>query len=96
MSIPDNSKFERMISNRPPLSILPSVNKRIVSQYIARSFFAKGALLLLGPIFIYKFYVNLNSAPFLKTRKTFNFEADPYSGKVKCTYQDVPNHQHGY
>jgi hypothetical protein len=96
MNIPDNSKFEKMVNNRPPLSILPQVNKRIVAQYLARNVYLKVAFFLTGSIFLYKFYVNANSAPFVKTRKSFSFEADPYSGKVSCSYKDVPNYQHGY
>lgn len=96
MSFPDNSKFERMVHNRPPLNILPQVNKRIVSQYFARNIYLNTAVALIGSIFLYKFTINANSAPFLKTRKEFNFKADPYSGKVSCSYRDVPNVQHGY
>lgn len=73
MNIPDNSKFERMVKNRPPLSVLPQVNKRILSQYFARGIFTQGALVLFFSVFMYKFYLNLNSAPFLKTKKTFSF-----------------------
>lgn len=96
MNIPDNSKFEKMVRNRPPLSILPTINKRVVSQYLARNLFFQTAFFLTGAIFLYKFYVNANSAPFIKSRKSFSFEADPYSGKVSCAYRDVPNYQHGY
>lgn len=96
MNIPDNSKFEKMVSNRPPASILPAINKRLISQRIARTAFSVGVVGLLGSIYLYKFWVNANSGPFLKTRKAFRFDVDPYSGKVRCDYNDVPNYQHGY
>ena len=96
MNIPDNSKFEKMVKNRPPLSILPTVNKRIVSQYLARNIYFQTAFALTGAIFIYKFFVNANSAPFVKSRLSFAFESDPYTGKVSCNVSSVPNYQHGY
>jgi hypothetical protein len=96
MNIPDNTKFENMVRNRPPLSILPAINKRILSQSLARSIFAVSAFGIASTIFVYKLFINANSAPFLKTRKAFSFEVDPYSGKVNCNYRDVPNYQHGY
>jgi hypothetical protein len=85
-----------MVKNRPPASILPPVNKRLIAQYIGRNVFALGALGFGSLIFLYKFYINANSLPFLKSRKSYSFQADPYSGKVSCNYQDVPNYQHGY
>ena len=96
MNIPDNSKFEQMIKNRPPSSLLPSVNKRLVSQYLARSTFAGVSFFILSGVFVYKFLLNANSGPFLKGRKSFTFEADPYSGQVRCDHKEVPNYQHGY
>jgi hypothetical protein len=85
-----------MIKNRPSLSLIPNPNKRLISQYLARNLFTGGAVLLTSFVLLYKFFVNANSAPFLKTRKSFNFQADPYTGKVNCTFQDVPNYQHGF
>lgn len=96
MNIPDNSKFEQMVRNRPPLSILPTVNKRVISQYLARNLYMGGAFALTCSIFLYKFWINTNSSPVLKTRKNFRFQADPYSGKVSCDFADAPNYQHGY
>jgi len=96
MNIPDNSKFERMVSNRPPVSILPTVNKRLISQFTARSLFAAGVLAAFGGIFLYKFFLNANSRPFLKSRKAFRWESDPYTGQVSCTYQEQPNDAHNY
>jgi hypothetical protein len=96
MKIPDNSQFEAMIKNRPPLGILPSINKRIMAQYHARNFYLNTAVALIGGLFLYKFWINANSTPFLKSRKSFSFKADPYSNKVSCDYRDVPNFQHGY
>lgn len=87
MNIPDNAKFERMVQNRPSASILPSVNRRLIAQYQGRTIFAVGTLGLLGTILLYKFFLNANSRPFLKSRKTFRWESDPYSGQVRCTYQ---------
>ena len=85
-----------MIKNRPPLSSIPPINKRILGQHLARNLFFQTAILLTGTIFLYKFYTNVNSAPLLKTRKSFSFEADPFSGKVSCSFKEVPNYQHGF
>ena len=73
MNIPDNSKFEQMVRNRPPASILPTVNKRLVSQYLGRTMFGVTAFGLTGAIFLYKFWLNAHSGPFLKHRAAFNF-----------------------
>lgn len=73
MNIPDNSKFESMVRNRPSSSLIPSVNKRLVAQYLGRTTFATVSFGLLGIIFLYKFSLNANSAPFLKDRKDFTF-----------------------
>ena len=96
MSLPDNSKFEKLVRNRPPLSVLPPPNKRLVSQFLARSLFTTTSFILCGSIFLYKFYINANSEPILKTRKEFSFEADPYSSQVSCNHRDIPNRQHDY
>ena len=96
MNIPDNSKYEAMLKNRPPIGILPKVNRRLIAQYFGRNFFAATAISFGALFFMYKFYINANSGPFLKTKKTFSFQADPYSGKVSCNQQDVPNNQHGF
>ena len=96
MNIPDNSKFERMVSNRPPLSIAPPANKRLISQYFGRNVYFLTSAGLLGFIFLHKFFININSAPYTKSRKAFSFECDPYSGKVSCNFRDVANYQHGY
>lgn len=96
MNIPDNSKYEQMIRNRPAVSQLPAINKRLVSQYFGRTFFYASSFFLIGTLFLYKFCLNANASPFLKTKKTFTFNADPYTGKVSCNYRDVPNFQHGY
>lgn len=96
MNIPDHTKFENMMKNRPPVSILPDINKRLISQRIVRMGFTVSAVALLGSIFVYKFWLNANSGLFLKTRKAFRFDVDPYSGKVRCNFNDVPNYQHGY
>ena len=96
MNVPDNSKFQQMVKNRPPLSILPAPNKRLISQYMARTSFTVGVLAFAGSIFVYKFWLNAHSSFFLKSRKSFSFETDPYSGKVNCNYKEVPNNQHGY
>ncbi len=76
-----------MVKNRPPLSSIPPINKKVVSQFLARNLFTQAALLLTGTIFLYKFYANVNSAPLVKTRKAFSFESDPYSGKVSCNFK---------
>lgn len=86
MNIPDNTKFENMVKNRPPLSILPVANKRLLGQRIARTAYATTVFGLLGSVLLYKFWLNANSAPFLRSRKAYTFESDPYSGKVRCSY----------
>ena len=96
MNIPDNAKFERMVQNRPPASILPSVNKRLISQYKARTLFAVGAFATLASVLMYKFFLNANSKPFLKSRKSYRWEVDPYTGQIKCNYREIPNDQHDY
>lgn len=73
MNIQDNSKFEKMVRNRPPASILPSANKRLVAQYLGRSVFAATAFAALGSVLLYKFWLNAHSAPFLKSKPEFKF-----------------------
>ena len=96
MNIPDNTKFERMIQNRPPASILPSVNKRLLSQFKARTIFTTAAFATATAVLLYKFLLNANSKPLLKNRKSFRWESDPYTGQVSCNYRDIPNDQHNY
>ncbi len=55
-----------------------------------------GGIASFGAIVLYKYFVENSSLYLIKTTKKFNFESDPYTGKVKCTYTDVPNKQHGY
>ena len=96
MNIPDHTKYEQMIKNRPPLSAIPFSNKRLVSQYITRSLFTTAAVGLTIGILFYKFALSSNTALFVNSRKSFRFESDPYTEKVSCTYQDRPKFQHGY
>ena len=96
MNVQDNTIFENMVKNRPAASVIPSVNKRLLAQRFARTGFAVTVVGLTASIFLYKFWLNANSGPFLKTKKAYKFEADPYTGKVKCNYREVPNYQHGY
>ena len=90
MNVQDNSKFEQMVRNRPSATL--PVNKRLVAQYYGRSAFAGVSFALISGIFIYKLILNANSGPFLKNRKSFSFESDPYSGKVRCNYNEAPNY----
>ena len=71
MNIQDNSKFEQMVKNRPPSTAMPVANKRLVAQYLARSTFAGGCFFVLCGVLVYKFTLNANAAPFLKSKKTF-------------------------
>lgn len=87
MNIPDNSKLEQMVKNHPPAGILPAVNKRLLAQYFGRNVFGVTAFAALGWIFLYKLDLNLNSGPVLKSRKSYSFEGDPFSGKVRCSYR---------
>jgi len=95
-NIPDNSKFEAMVKNRPSLSIIPSVNKRIISQYIGRNIFTLSAIFVLGITLTNKFWNSTFPDRYLKTKKSYNFEFDPYSGKVSCIYNEVRNNIHDY
>lgn len=96
MNIPDQTKYEQMVKNRPPASILPTINKRLIGQRLARTVYGSTAFFLFGSFLLYKFWLNAQSGPWLKTRKSFHFESDPYSGKIRCNFKDVPNYQHGY
>jgi hypothetical protein len=92
----DNSKYLTMIKNRPSLGAIPKINKRILTQSLAHNIFFGVALLSISTIFLLRFRNNAKSEPLTKVRKDFNFETDPFSGKVSCTYKTVPNRQHGY
>lgn len=95
-SFQDNKPFMSMIKNRPSLSIIPPINKRIVAQKWAVS----GAILLGLTTYFYivgsKFFLDASSLYVTKTKKAFTFESDPITGKVKCNYTEVPNKQYGY
>ena len=52
MNIPDNSKFEQMIKNRPSASLIPGVNKRLLAQRLARTGFAVTIVGLTGFILV--------------------------------------------
>ena len=49
-----------------------------------------------GAIFLQKFWLSANSLPFIKSRKEFDFQVDPYSGDISCSYRDVAFRQHGF
>lgn len=95
-SFQDSAPFIKMIKNRPSISIVPSINKRILAQRYG----------ITGAIFIgwtavfsfiaYKYFLDVASLELVKTKKQFSFESDPFTGKVKCNYTDVPNRQHGF
>jgi hypothetical protein len=92
----DNSIFANMIKNRPSLSIVPPVNKRILAQKWGIT-----AVIMVGitsylSIVATKFFLDFSSLYVVKTKKAFTFETDPFSGKVKCNYTEVPNKQYGF
>ncbi len=92
----DNSTFVTMIKNRPSISVVPSVNKRILAQRWgitgAILFGVTSSLSLIA----YKYFLDVSSLYVVKTKKAFTFESDPLSGKVKCNYTEVPNKQYGF
>ena len=93
---PDNSKYTAMVLNRPSLNLIPESNKRILAQGLGIRTMILGGIASLSYIVLYKYFVENSSLYLIKTKKKFNFESDPYTGKVKCTYTDVPNKQYEY
>lgn len=95
-SFQDNSVFVTMIKNRPNVSIVPPANKRIIAQKWGIT-----AAIMLGftsylSIVAYKYFLDFSSLYVVKTKKAFTFESDPFTGKVKCNYTEVPNKQYGF
>jgi hypothetical protein len=92
----DDSKFMRMIKNRPAASLIPHANKRIIIQRFGSTAFAQLILLgLLGGI-AFQEMKELHSMRLYDTRKKFQFKGDPYSGKVHCTYTEELYNVHGF
>lgn len=92
----DNSVFATMIKNRPSVSVVPPINKRILAQKWGIT-----AVIMVGvtsylSIVATKFFLDFSSLYVVKTKKAFTFETDPFSGKVKCSYTEVPNKQYGF
>jgi hypothetical protein len=85
-----------MIKNRPALSTLPKVNNSVMGQQLGFKAGISAGLFGFAAILIYKIYLNNFSLELYKTKKQFAFESDPYSGKVRCSYTEVPNRQHGF
>jgi len=92
----DNSPFVTMVKNRPSVSIVPPVNKRIIAQRWGAQAFIVFSLASALSIISYKYFLDASSLHVVKTKKAFSFESDPFSGKVKCNVTDVPNKQYGF
>lgn len=75
-----------MIKNRPSLALVPQINKVVLGRRFALNIFAFTSFATISSLIIYKWFSNEMSLSLLKTKKSFTFEADPYSGKVKCSY----------
>lgn len=95
-SFQDNSVFVTMIKNRPNLSIVPPINKRILAQKWGITTAIMLGLTSYLSIVAYKYFLDFSSLYVVKTKKAFTFETDPFSGKVKCNYTEVPNKQYGF
>jgi len=95
-SFQDNSRFVTMIKNRPSVSLVPSINKRILAQRWGIQGLILAGITSYACIVGYKYSTDLLSLYLVKTKKSFSFESDAYSGKVKCNYTEVPNKQYGY
>ena len=80
----DNSVQERMINNRPPLSILPSVNKKLHLPRIAANAVLPAVVFSFLGVFTYQLITRTMSYQLYDTRKQFQFKSDPYSGTVSC------------
>ena len=85
----DNSIQERMLKNKPSISIVPQVNKRIIAGRIGMGYLLNFAVLSTSLIFMYKLTTQTFSYQLYDTRKNFRFLSDPYSGKVSCQYRDI-------
>lgn len=86
----DNSRYERMISRLPPLSAMPKVNKRVSvsGSLVSHCFYI--SLFTFISLVTYKWSRQEFPYLFKKTNKQYFFEADPYSGKVRCVFVDQP------
>lgn len=95
-SFQDSAPFMYMIKNKPSLSLIPAVNKRILAQRWGIT----GAIFIgytsIFSLVVYKYFLDVASLELVKTKKSFSFESDPFSGKVKCNYTDIPNKQYGF
>jgi hypothetical protein len=95
-SFQDNSKYVTMIKNRPSISLIPEANKRIMAQRLGSQCLIGFTLVSTLSLIGYKYFLETSSLYVNKTKKAFSFESDPYSGTVKCTYNEVPNKQYGF
>lgn len=95
-SFQDSTPFINMIKNRPTLSLVPSINKRILAQRWG----VTGAIFIgytaIFSFIAYKYFLDIASLELVKTKKQFTFESDPFTGKVKCNYFDAPNKLYGF
>lgn len=90
----DNSKFRRMITNRPALSLIPSARPKVFAQYLGMNWFISLSFIAVAGIFFFHLNERLKlPVEPTKTTKKFAFESDPYSGKVHCTYKSIPYKQ---
>lgn len=85
-----------MIKNRPPASVVPPANARIIIEAKTRPIAVAAFTALLVGTFAVNLYRYYNAGYIYNTRKKFDFKSDPYSNTVSCTYRDVPHKTSGY
>jgi hypothetical protein len=69
----DNRPFVAMINNRPSLSIIPSVNKRILAQKWGIQGMAYFSIASILSIIGYKYLLDASSLYVVKSKKAFTF-----------------------
>jgi hypothetical protein len=85
-----------MIKNRPNASILPHPNRRILAELLGmRTFTFFSFAAFLGGVLLLHTREQL-SHKLYNTRKVFKFKTDPYSGKINCTFKELPYKMSGF
>ena len=93
MGFIDNSVNEKMIKNRPVLSVVPGVNRRLHASRIGMFYTINLFVVGFTAIFAHRYFTDKFSYQLYDTRKDFRFRSDPYSGKVSCEFRDVSYRQ---
>lgn len=92
----DNSRFRSMLKNQPHINDLPQVNKRILAGNWGKNIFIVGSIGMFGYYMITKMAMNYRANGYFEERKSFVFESDPYTQKVRCQYGNIPNSHEFY